>query len=81
MCVRTLEPCAVLDEATNTLNLRLPAVAENVILSHNREYVITEFGESSYHGAYNTLSTMATARCRLSPFAEAPTPHKELGKD
>jgi hypothetical protein len=35
-------------------------LAENVILSNNREYLIKEAGESTYHGAYNLLSTLAT---------------------
>lgn len=34
-------------------------IAENVILSHNREYIIERFGEQSYHGFYSTLSTAA----------------------
>ena len=38
---------------------------ENVLLSHNREFLITEYGEASYHGAYNSLSTVATARFRV----------------
>jgi len=36
--------------------------SENVLLSHNREYLIKEFGESTYHNTYNTLSTLATGR-------------------
>jgi len=36
--------------------------SENVLLSHNREYLIKEFGESTYHSTYNTLSTLATGR-------------------
>ena len=39
--------------------------AENVVLSHNRDFLITEYGEASYHGAYNSLSTMVTARFRV----------------
>ena len=34
-------------------------IAENVILSHNREYIIETFGEKTYHGFYSTLSSAA----------------------
>jgi uncharacterized membrane protein len=34
-------------------------IAENVIVSENREYIIREFGEDNYHLLYNTLSTAA----------------------
>lgn len=36
-------------------------LAENVVLSHNREYVISEIGNDKYHYLYNTLSTAACA--------------------
>jgi uncharacterized membrane protein len=35
-------------------------IAENIILSENRQWIISEFGNSTYHGAYNCLSTAAT---------------------
>ena len=34
-------------------------IAENLIMSHNREWIIAEYGKSVYHGVYNTLSTAA----------------------
>ena len=34
-------------------------IAENVVLSHNREYIIETFGEQTYHGFYSTLSSAA----------------------
>lgn len=34
-------------------------ILENVILSENREYIISKFGDSNYHNVYNTLSTAA----------------------
>eukprot|EP00941_MAST-03F_sp_MAST-3F-sp1_P004698 g4698.t1 len=36
-------------------------IAENVIVSHNRDYIISSFGNNVYHGAYNCLSTAACA--------------------
>ena len=36
-------------------------VAENLVLSHNREEIITALGERNYHRAYNFLSTSACA--------------------
>eukprot|EP00940_MAST-03C_sp_MAST-3C-sp2_P001735 g1735.t1 len=36
-------------------------IAENVVLSHNREIVIREIGNENYHLLYNTLSTLACA--------------------
>ena len=34
-------------------------ITENLILSHNREYIIEHFGEQQYHGAYSILSSAA----------------------
>ena len=34
-------------------------IAENVILSHNREWIIDRFGKQKYHGVYNILSSAA----------------------
>lgn len=34
-------------------------IAENLILSENREYIIEHFGKDNYHLLYNTLSTVA----------------------
>ena len=34
-------------------------IAENVILSHNREWIIQNYGDDNYHNLYNTLSTAA----------------------
>lgn len=34
-------------------------ILENVILSENREYIISRFGDSNYHNIYNSLSTAA----------------------
>ena len=34
-------------------------LAENVILSENREWICQKYGEKLYHGVYNTLSTVA----------------------
>jgi hypothetical protein len=34
-------------------------ISENLILSHNREYIINYYGDGNYHIAYNILSTMA----------------------
>ena len=36
-------------------------IAENLILSDNRDYIIHQFGDKNYHMLYNTLSTGATA--------------------
>ncbi|KAJ3121905.1 CAAX prenyl protease [Nowakowskiella sp. JEL0407] len=33
--------------------------AENLILSHNRDYLITNFSEKNYHTVYNSLSSLA----------------------
>ena len=34
-------------------------LAENVILSENREWICQKYGEKLYHGVYNTLSSVA----------------------
>jgi hypothetical protein len=34
-------------------------ILENVVLSHNREWIISEYGKDKYHMTYNTLSTAA----------------------
>jgi len=34
-------------------------LAENVILSENREWICSRYGENAYHAGYNTLSTAA----------------------
>eukprot|EP01084_Bolivina_argentea_P201640 344647_1 len=34
-------------------------IAENLILSHNREYIIDTFNKETYHGVYNVLSSAA----------------------
>lgn len=34
-------------------------IAENVVLSHNRDQLIDEFGDTAYHGVYSALSTVA----------------------
>eukprot|EP01083_Nonionella_stella_P022205 61435_1 len=34
-------------------------IAENVVLSHNREYIIETIGEQQYHGVYSVLSSAA----------------------
>ena len=34
-------------------------IAENIILSENREYLISQFGDSNYHAGYGLLSTLA----------------------
>ena len=34
-------------------------ITENVVLSHNREWIIDKFGEKNYHGLYNILSSAA----------------------
>ena len=34
-------------------------IAENVVISHNREYLIEKLGESNYRYLYSGLSTMA----------------------
>jgi uncharacterized membrane protein len=34
-------------------------IAENLILSHNREYLINSYGDDNYHIVYNVLSTAA----------------------
>ena len=36
-------------------------IAENLILSDNREEIIRRFGSQNYHTVYNTLSSCATA--------------------
>ena len=36
-------------------------IAENVVLSHNRDVFISRWGEGSYHTAYSALSTLASA--------------------
>ena len=35
--------------------------AENLIMSENRQWIIAEFGQSTYHTVYNTLSTCCCA--------------------
>ncbi len=35
-------------------------IAENLILSENRTYLIDQLGDSAYHAVYGTLSTIAT---------------------
>lgn len=34
-------------------------IAENLVMSHNRQWIISEFGDDKYHMAYNCLSTAA----------------------
>jgi uncharacterized membrane protein len=34
-------------------------ITENLVLSHNREYIISTYGDDEYHLAYNILSTAA----------------------
>ncbi len=34
-------------------------IGENLIMSHNREYLIQHFGDQNYHLTYNALSTVA----------------------
>jgi hypothetical protein len=34
-------------------------IVENVVLSHNREWIIETYGDNNYHNIYNTLSTAA----------------------
>jgi len=34
-------------------------ILENVVMSHNREWIISEFGKDKYHMVYNALSTAA----------------------
>ena len=34
-------------------------ILENVVLSHNREEIISRFGSNNYHTTYNILSTAA----------------------
>eukprot|EP00929_Paragymnodinium_shiwhaense_P010968 TRINITY_DN11609_c0_g1_i1.p1 TRINITY_DN11609_c0_g1~~TRINITY_DN11609_c0_g1_i1.p1 ORF type:complete len:278 (-),score=46.51 TRINITY_DN11609_c0_g1_i1:16-849(-) len=36
-------------------------IAENLVLSHNRDALIEAIGDGGYHGIYNTLSTCACA--------------------
>lgn len=36
-------------------------IAENLILSENRTYLIEQLGDGAYHAVYGTLSTIATA--------------------
>ncbi|KNC81639.1 hypothetical protein SARC_06044 [Sphaeroforma arctica JP610] len=36
-------------------------ITENLVMSHNREYIINNYTEKNYHYAYNTLSTTACA--------------------
>lgn len=43
-------------------------IAENLVLSHNREEIISRFGESTYHQVYNTLSTMACSTIAFGYF-------------
>ena len=35
-------------------------ITENLVLSHNRDWIIEEFGQGTYFNAYGTLSTLAT---------------------
>eukprot|EP00451_Oxyrrhis_marina_P020808 CAMPEP_0204353296 /NCGR_PEP_ID=MMETSP0469-20131031/32557_1 /ASSEMBLY_ACC=CAM_ASM_000384 /TAXON_ID=2969 /ORGANISM="Oxyrrhis marina" /LENGTH=255 /DNA_ID=CAMNT_0051340183 /DNA_START=16 /DNA_END=783 /DNA_ORIENTATION=+ len=34
-------------------------VGENLVMSHNRDLIISNYGDGVYHGVYNTLSTVA----------------------
>jgi uncharacterized membrane protein len=34
-------------------------LAENIILSHNKDYIVNRYGQDGYHTLYNTLSTVA----------------------
>ena len=34
-------------------------ITENLVLSHNRDYIISEFGSKAYHQAYSILSTLS----------------------
>src|SRR5690349_1782159 len=34
-------------------------ILENVVMSHNRDWIIENFGSDKYHGVYNVLSTAA----------------------
>jgi uncharacterized membrane protein len=34
-------------------------LAENIILSHNKDYIVKRYGQDGYHTLYNTLSTVA----------------------
>lgn len=36
-------------------------IAENLVLSHNRDWIIAQYGDDNYHIAYNILSTLACA--------------------
>jgi uncharacterized membrane protein len=36
-------------------------IGENLVMSHNREWIIEQFGDRAYHQTYNVLSTMACA--------------------
>lgn len=39
----------------------LAFLSENLILSHNRDVIISQIGDDNYHRMYNTLSSMACA--------------------
>ena len=61
-------------------------IAENLILSDNREYIIQQFGDQNYHMLYNTLSTGATTSIlygfvkhrKTGPALPVPSVHMKL---
>lgn len=63
-------------------------ITENLVLSENRTYIIENFGEETYHGFYNTLSSVACVSIAYGYFrhgrAQGPVlwsfPHTALGK-
>lgn len=63
-------------------------ITENLVLSENRTYIIETFGEETYHGLYNTLSSVACVSIAYGYFrhgrGQGPVlwsfPHTALGK-
>lgn len=43
-------------------------ITENLVMSHNREWIISNFGDDEYHIAYNILSTAACSSIALGYF-------------
>lgn len=43
-------------------------ITENVLLSHNREYIINEYGSNNYHTTYNILSSISCGSIAIGYF-------------
>lgn len=43
-------------------------ITENLVLSHNRDYIISNYGSDTYHMAYSTLSTISCGAICYSYF-------------